>query len=547
MPYRRRAARRKGESLKSLAVKIDKLQHPRSQWAKAWVPKKYVAAPAGGPGAGMVREYGPNHVVGSGMYTGKGGFWGDMWRGTAGARSALGNWARTQGGVVGGLGQISGALGIGDYTTNSIVNGGMGAPEAVPSFSDNTGSSVVISHREYLSDVYGTPAGQNFQNSSYSLNPGLESTFPWLAQIAQNYEEYTIRQLIFTFRSSIAPIGSSGTGQVGTVIMATQYNAGEEPFSDKETMMQYDGAMSAKVIDGLISGVECDPAQNAGSYGKYIRAGPAPIGQDIKTYDLGQFNMAVTNIPSSYENQSLGELWVSYTIELRKPRFFTARGLGIQRDSFVGPRGSTYSVVDQFGPAVVTDGVVTLGAQQPRLLYAQQNNIKTVPFVQYVAVPDPLYNNPGFLFPAGFSGSVTVTYTAYSYDAMPTTAALGVVCNGNIEPISDQYAVNAPNTRSLWGALTSQSGTAFTSTQDSPTVGLPVNVIQITGHFRVQIATGGQDNYIVLSIRGSTAWPALTGLSVDVTEYNTGFNYRQDGTNDQLVLVNSGGQVVVPT
>ena len=314
MPYRRRATRRRGETLKSLAIKIDKINHPRSLFEKAWVPKKWVAGPADGPGAGRVRSLGPNYVKGSGMYTGRGGFWGDMWRNTAGVRGAVGNWARSQGGVVGGLGQISGALGLGDYTTNAIVNNGMGAPEAVPTFSDNTGSTVTISHREYISDVYGTAEGQAFQNSAYPLNPGLEGTFPWLAQIAQNYDEYTIKQLIFTFRSSIAPIGSSGSGQVGTVIMATQYNAGEEPFSDKESMMQYDGSMSSKVIDGLISGVECDPAQMSGSYGKFTRAGPPPPGQDIKTYDLGTFNVAGTNIPAAYENQSLGELWVSYTI-----------------------------------------------------------------------------------------------------------------------------------------------------------------------------------------------------------------------------------------
>jgi len=280
-----------------------------------------------------------------------------------------------------------GALGIGDYATNAIVNDGAGAAEAVPSFSPNSGSSVLISHKEYISDIYGTAAGVGFQNSAYPLNPGIESTFPWLAQIAQNYDEYSIKQLIFTFRSSIAPIGASASGQVGTIIMATQYNAGEQPFTDKETMMQYDGAMSAKVIDGLLSGVECDPAQMSGSVGKFTRAGPPPASQDIKTYDLGTFNIAVTNIPLSYENQSLGELWVSYTVELRKPKFFAARGFGIARDFFYNPTsatsawcsGATFTIV----PATSTTPTITkisLSAPPPSLLLGQQNNIGVVPF-----------------------------------------------------------------------------------------------------------------------------------------------------------------------
>jgi len=547
MPYRRKSTRRKGESLKSLAVKIDKLQHPRSQWAKAWVPKQYVQAPANGPGPGMVRNYGANHVVGSGMYTGRGGFWGDMWKGTAGVRGAVGNWARSQGGVVGALGGLSGALGIGDYTTNAIVNDGQGAAEHVPSFAPSGASSVTVSHKEYLTDIYGTAAGQSFQNSAFSLNPALQSTFPWLSQLAQNYDEYTIKQLIFTFRSSIAPIGSSGTGQVGTIIMATQYNAGEEPFSDKETMMQYDGAMSAKVIDGLISGVECDPAQNSGSYGKYTRAGPPPAGQDVKTYDLGVFNCAVTNIPATYENQSLGELWVSYTVELRKPKFFSASGLGIKRDVFyrvgaipIGDAGFATGTVTTM-PSGATD--VAIGNQPASLLSGQQNNILTVPF-NPVGTMFPAAFSTGILFPSGTAGAYTITwrYTSAQTGA-PGTSALQFVPFGNVQLINDIPA-SIDGVTTTWHAASTNSINSYAVSAPS-SGGTAQSCYLFTAHVRVSIATNGQENFFVLT--GSLASQvASTSVYVDVHEYNTGFNYKQSGQNDQLVFENQGGQIVVP-
>ena len=67
---------------------------------------------------------------------------------------------------------------------------GMGA-------SDN--QEVIINHCEYLQDVYG-PADAKFTNNELDLNPGLLENFPFLAQIAANYEEYEFIQLMFHFK-----------------------------------------------------------------------------------------------------------------------------------------------------------------------------------------------------------------------------------------------------------------------------------------------------------------------------------------------------------
>lgn len=87
--------------------------------------------------------------------------------------------------------------GRGMYDKNVLIEGG-DAPMAVGmGASDN--QEVIINHCEYLQDVYG-PADAKFTNNQLDINPGLLENFPFLAQIAANYEEYEFIQLMFHFK-----------------------------------------------------------------------------------------------------------------------------------------------------------------------------------------------------------------------------------------------------------------------------------------------------------------------------------------------------------
>lgn len=223
--------------------------------------------------------------------------------------------------------------GHGAYSANALVAGGSSAPE-VPSFSvsDDTGA-VTISHREFITDIYGPTTQFNVQ--TYVVNPGLDSSFPFLSQLAQNYEEYQFTQLMYTYRSTTQELGSSTTGQLGSIILCTDYNVTHQPFADKGLMLEYIGAQSAKTTEHCIHGVECDPMKLSGPAGKYVRVATQPPGEDLRSYDHGLFQLAIANSPTAYQNQVLGELWVSYTIELRKPKLSIGRGLNINEDVFI--------------------------------------------------------------------------------------------------------------------------------------------------------------------------------------------------------------------
>jgi hypothetical protein len=223
------------------------------------------------------------------------------------------------GGAVGNLVGMK-IMGHGAYQTNSLFQGGMGVPEFV-SQRDETGA-LHITHSEYVQDILGTAS---FTNSVFPINPGDPAVFPWLSQIAANYDEYEFGGLVFTYRTVTTDLTTS-SAQLGTVIMATNYNSGAAPFTTKQSMMEYDGAARVKISEDLMCGVECDKSK-LGLGGNLFVAlnGTVPASEDIKTYIQGNFQIATNQCVATGQ---IGELWVSYKVTLRKPKF--AVGVGLQ-------------------------------------------------------------------------------------------------------------------------------------------------------------------------------------------------------------------------
>jgi len=462
--------------------------------------------------------------TGRGKYRGKGAFWDDLKRsygnvagrlgaGTKAALTAIG-----QGGLADRLTQAEGiargmglhtAMGMGSYTApvmNDIVNGG--GADVVPSFKAGADNSVVITHREYVTDIYGPEAAGTFQNTPFSINPALERTFPWLSQVAQNYEEYTIKQLIFTFRTSMTDFVSTN-GQVGTIIMATQYNPSDQPFTSKQDAMEYDLAQSSKISVNMLHGVECDPRLNSGAAGKYTRAGPVSHGQDLKQYDLGNLNVCISNIPQEFINQALGELHVSYTIELRKPKFFVTRGLGILRDVFAGYTGGTTAAAAlEDVPIYALQGNQNrIGGRLDRVIDAATGLVKPNMFT--------------YTFPTNFSGSVRMQLTAQQ------TVALGNTWSFKITPAAT--VAIAPIT-DVWG-----TGSAWVNTIS------PVQAVNalgpVVGYADYSISTPTSagtvvDNSVTFEVNGyggSAPVQMFREFTLDVSLLNTAFNYTPKG------------------
>lgn len=228
------------------------------------------------------------------------------------AGSSLGSLAGPAGAAVGNkiAGWTSDILGMGDYEikSNTMVADG------VPTFGGTT-QNVRIKHREFLGDVTGSVGFRVFRE--YRINPALSSTFPWLSRVATNFQSYQMKGLVFEFVSTSADALNSVNTALGTVVMATQYNANAPDFLNKAEMEQYEFSCSTRPSCSLMHPVECDPSQNVMNH-LYVRVPEisVPAGQ-TQFYDLGVFQLATVGMQAE---ATIGELWVTYDVEFFKPR-----------------------------------------------------------------------------------------------------------------------------------------------------------------------------------------------------------------------------------
>lgn len=213
--------------------------------------------------------------------------------------------------------------GFGDYSVNenSLMHGGATLGANPPSV-ENTATGFIVRHREYISDIYSTTA---FVNISLAINPGLSATFPWLSQVADSFEQYSFRGLVFEYKSmsSDAILSGGSSSALGTVIMSTQYNSLDLPFTDKRTMENYEYANSDKPSNSFMHPIECKKNQNSISE-LYVRGVGTPVATgDKRLYDLGVFNIATQGMQNASSNQVVGELWCTFEIEFFKAKLNT--------------------------------------------------------------------------------------------------------------------------------------------------------------------------------------------------------------------------------
>jgi predicted nucleic acid-binding Zn ribbon protein len=78
----------------------------------------------------------------------------------------------------------------------------------------------VITHREYITDIVTSSTAGAFSYVTYSINPGQDSLFPWLSNIAQCFEAYKMHGLVFEYKSMSADALNSTNTALGQVILS---------------------------------------------------------------------------------------------------------------------------------------------------------------------------------------------------------------------------------------------------------------------------------------------------------------------------------------
>ena len=211
---------------------------------------------------------------------------------------------------------ISKWLGSGDYSvgSNTIVKSSLKAASSIPMMHNN-GQSVTVRHREYLGEI--RSAETYTVRDSFELNPGNSRTFPWLSSIAVNFQEYSFKGIVFHYVPTSGTAVSGSSPSLGSVMLQTSYRVTDSaPASKVEMLNEY---CSNEVVpsEPMAHPIECDPKENPFNV-MYVRSGDVPPGDAKLMYDLGVTHVAVTGqLPPG--NNVLGDLWVTYEVELKKP------------------------------------------------------------------------------------------------------------------------------------------------------------------------------------------------------------------------------------
>jgi hypothetical protein len=224
-------------------------------------------------------------------------------------------------------GAISKWLGYGDYTvgTNSIVQK---ASTGIPMM-HKEGQTVVIRHREFI-DTIESSTGFALANS-FQLNPGNSTTFPWLSTIANSFQEYRFRGVVFHYVPTSGNAISGTSPSLGSVMFQTSYRSNDSPPSSKsELLNEY---WSGEVIpsETMVHPIECNPAENPFNV-QYVRRGDLPSGDNQLFYDLGVTNVCTQGQLAA--GNTLGDVWVTYEVELKKP--IVASNVTSSTNSYVG-------------------------------------------------------------------------------------------------------------------------------------------------------------------------------------------------------------------
>lgn len=205
--------------------------------------------------------------------------------------------------------------GLGDYSVKKNVFADGRLPEIM---NNNPSGGIVISFQEYLGDVVTSGTANTFNIQNYIINAANEKTFPWLAEIASNFEQYELQGMLFQFRSTSADALNSTNTALGSVMMATQYDIMDIPFTSKSEMLNYEFSCSGKPSDNLIHMIECAPNQTTIDEKFTLTSDSPPTGADPRLYHHGRFSIATTGFQGT--NVNIGELHVTYQIRLLKPK-----------------------------------------------------------------------------------------------------------------------------------------------------------------------------------------------------------------------------------
>lgn len=166
-----------------------------------------------------------------------------------------------------------------------------------------------VAHSEFITDLN---SSTTFSVLKLPIQPGLPSSFPWLSDMAPNFEEYRI----VSWRARIE--SQAPTTTPGTLMAVIDYDPADGDPLSKQEFMTKAGATRCAVWNSCA----CAARSTRRPFSRlYVRTGALASNLDIKTYDYGNLYVGVEGVTGDVV--AIGELYIDYEIE-----FFTPESSG---------------------------------------------------------------------------------------------------------------------------------------------------------------------------------------------------------------------------
>lgn len=265
---------------------------------------------------GQTAKHNDQRVQGRGDYFSSARSWADRQL----KKIPRGTFGRMGSAIAGAPGQAAGDLiahltGRGDYniSKNSLIRDGNVLKPDQMSFSPTGSASIRMRRREFIGDLAAPANPVAFNQSQFRLQPTDGRTFPWLSSVADHFTEWELHGAILTFETTSSNFAQNMA--LGTIAIATQYNANELPYSDMRDILQAAYHSRGNPSECIMHGIECDPALQASEHlftRRYGTHGPPNL------YDHGVITVATEGLPAA-TGTVLGRLFITYDIELNLP------------------------------------------------------------------------------------------------------------------------------------------------------------------------------------------------------------------------------------
>lgn len=242
---------------------------------------------------------------------------------------------------------ISKIVGFGQYKVqnNTLMNN-----DQIPQFTKD-GDGLRVTHRECFGDL---ASSISYVNHTLGITPNNVLIFPWLSQLACYFQEFKFEGLVFEFKTTSSNALTSTNTALGTVIMSTNYDPDAEPFKSKIEMEAYEFTTSTCPAQSMLHGVECKPSSNVLSKLYTTGADVLSSTSDNRFTNLGTINIATVGMQAN--DAVIGELWVTYSIRLCKPKLVMDLSTTFFEAGTYDPADSVELTIDARGGVLSNEG-----------------------------------------------------------------------------------------------------------------------------------------------------------------------------------------------